>query len=202
MKPYSFSMHLLRIGAAALALVAGGAFANAASARPQARFFLDGAATVEVPIGDGDYTGAYWPSPQFGLHLGAEVWLRPHLGLAPEFAIDGGPVLDKRANPTTGRLRFQPGLRVLFGFGRGHAFFLRWLIGADLIIYGPGGSQGQGTVDPGFVTTPGLGMQFRVARHAVIGFLAGVPVALHSYGAPSTHVNADFETGFFIGYRR
>jgi len=175
---------------------------SVAQARPVTRFFLDGAVAVNIPVADGDYTNAYYPSPQLGLHLGVEIWLASHIGLAPEFALDGGPIIDRLTNPTTGRVRFQTGLRLLFGFGRGHAFFLRWLIGAELIAYGPGGSQGQGTINVGFATEPGVGMQFHVARRTVVGFLLGVPVGLHSYGAPPTHVNADFNASFFIGYRR
>jgi hypothetical protein len=172
-----------------------------AGARPVTRFFFDGAIAVNVPVADDGYTRAYWPSPEFGLHLGAEIWLTSRVGLAPEFALDGGPIIDRLTNPTTGRIRFEPGLRLLFGFGRGHAFFLRWLIGGELMAFGPGGSQGQGTLNVGFATEPGVGMQFHVARHAVLGFLAGVPVGLHSYGMPA-QLNADFNASLFLGYRR
>ena len=172
-----------------------------ANARPVARFLLDGAIGVNIPVGDGNYVDTYYPSPTFGLHLGGEIWVQRHLAVAPELALDGGPLLDRASNPTTGRARFQLGMRLLFGFGRGHAFFLRWLAGVELLAYGPGGSGGQGTVNTGFATEPGVGMQFSVSRHAVLGFLAGVPIGVHGYGRPD-EVNADFNLTFFVGYRQ
>jgi hypothetical protein len=170
--------------------------------RRSALFFLDGAGGIAIPIGDSNYVDSFYPSPRLGLRLGAEIWITRHIGLAPEFALDGGPLFGKRSNAvTTGSLRFQPGLRVLFGFGRGHAFFLRYLIGGEAFIFGPGGRGGVGTTDVGFATEPGIGMQFRIGRHAVAGFTAGFPIALHSFGTSSTSVNADFEASGFVGLR-
>ncbi len=176
--------------------------AHDARARPTARFFLDGAFGLTVPIADADYADEFYPSPAIGLRLGGEIWLRPRFGLAPEVALDGGPLVGQRSTGvTTGRFRFQPGLRVLFGFGRGHAFFLRFLVGGELFVYGPGGRGGAGTVNLGFAAEPGFGMQFRVARRAVAGFTAGFPVGAHTFGAPATFINADFALSGFVGLR-
>jgi hypothetical protein len=172
-----------------------------ANARPVARFLVDGVIGVNIPIANGNYVDSYYPSPTFGLHFGGEIWVARHFAVAPELALDGGPLLDRVTNPTTGRARFQLGMRFLFGFGRGHAVFLRWLAGAELLAYGPGGPGGQGTVNAGFATEPGVGMQFRVSRHAVVGFVNGFPIGVHSYGRPS-EVNADFDISFFVGYRQ
>jgi hypothetical protein len=176
--------------------------AKPAAGRPVAHFLLDGVAGVNVPLADSSYTFAFDPSPTFGLHLGAEVWLSSRIGLAPEFALDGGPFIGRHsAGITTGRLRFQPGLRLLVGIGHGHAVLIRWLIGGEVFVFGPGGRQGSGTLNVGFATEPGAGMQFRVARHTVLGFVVGFPIGVHSFGAPPSATNADFDVSFFVGYR-
>ncbi len=176
--------------------------ASPASARPRSGFFLDAAVGFSAPIAGAHWLDAYYPSPIFGLHLGGEIWLAHRVGLAPELALDGGPLIDQGSGRvTTGRFRFQPGLRVLFGFGAGHAFFLRWLLGGELLAYGTGGRGDVGAVNVGFATEPGVGMQFHVARHAVIGFLLGTPIGVHSFGGPN-EVNVDFAASFFVGWRR
>jgi hypothetical protein len=188
----------LRIAFVLLALLV----ASPSFARSAAGFLVDGVVGVSVPVADSNWADTYYPGPIFGLHLGAEVWLARHVGLAPEMALDGGPLIDKGSGrATAGRFRMQPGLRVLIGFGGGHALFFRWLIGAELLAYGPGGTLGAGAVNVGFATEPGFGMQFRVARHAVIGFVLGVPIGVHSLEAPS-EANVDFSASFFIGWRR
>lgn len=171
--------------------------------RASARFFLDGSAGIEIPLADQRYRDSQFPWPRIGLHLGAEIWLTRHIGLAPELALDGGPLINQ-ANPssvTTGVFRFQPGLRFLVGFGRGHAFFLRWLIGGELDVFGPGGRGGANTTNLGFATEPGLGMQFHIARHAVAGFTLGFPIGVHTFGSPATQTNVDFDMSGFIGLR-
>ncbi len=172
-----------------------------ADARPSARFLLDGVAGVAIPMGDTIYRDANYPGPVFGLRLGAELWITPHLGLAPELALEGGPLMG-HTTVNTGRARIQPGLRLLLGFGKGHAFFVRALLGADLLIFGPGAVGGLGKLDVGLVIEPGVGMQFRIARRAVLGFTVGTPVAFHSFHDPSYGTHADFEAALFVGYRR
>jgi hypothetical protein len=182
-----------------VAFAAGPAEARHATAR----FFLDGSLGFGVPIADQTYRDAFFPSPKIGLHLGAEIWVARHFGVAPEIALDGGPLIGQ-VNPssvTTGVFRFQPGVRLLFGFGNGHAFFLRWLIGGELFVFGPGGRGGANTLNLGFATEPGLGMQFKFARHAVAGFTLGFPIGVHTFGTPVTATNVDFDMSGFIGLR-
>jgi hypothetical protein len=137
------------------------------------------------------------------LHLGGEIWLSRHFGLAPEATIDGGPFIGRHSSGiTTGRFGFASGLRLLFGFSHGHAFFLRYLIGGEVLLFGPGGRLGSGATDLGFATEPGLGMQFRIARHAVIGFILGTPIGIHSYRTANNEINVDFAGSVFIGLRR
>lgn len=181
-----------------LAILAG---STSAQARPIVHPLVDGVVGVSVPVAGSGYSDVFYPSPVFGLHVGAEIWLGHHIGLAPELALDGGPFISQHTSGvTTGRFRFQPGLRVLFGFGRGHAFFLRWLFGGEIFAYGPGGREGAGQLNLGFATEPGAGMQFRVARHAVLGFVLGVPVGVHTFGNVTVS-NVDFAASFFVGYR-
>ena len=169
--------------------------------RVQARFLLDGTFGVAIPIADDEFTREFLPSPKLGLHLGAELWFTRHFGLAPELALDGGPFFERGLTSVAeGNFRFQPGLRVLFGFGRGHAFFLRFLVGGEALVFGPGGTQGAGRINVGFAAQPGLGMQFRFSRRGVAGFTLDFPVGVHSFGT-LTNVDATFDIAGFIGLR-
>jgi hypothetical protein len=172
-----------------------------AIARPSARFLLDGSLAVDIPFADAAQRDQFLPSPTVGLSLGAEIWLTPRLGLAPEFQIDGGPLIPRHSSAlSTGHARLVPGLRLLFGIGHGHALFLRWLLGLDTLIYGPGGAQGSGTFDLGVAIESGVGMQFRVARRTVLGFLVAVPVGIHDV-FDTRPVAAAVDLRFFVGLR-
>ena len=165
-------------------------------------FLFDGAVGVGVPIGDSGYTYSSLLVLKFGVRGGAELWLTPRFGLAPELAVDGGPVFEQHANGvTSGKFRVQSGLRFLVGFGRGHAVFLRWVLGAEALVYGPGGRLGAGRLNWGFLTEPGVGMQFKVARRMVLGWLIGFPVGLHTFGTPDNAIYADFDATAFLGLR-
>jgi hypothetical protein len=170
--------------------------------RVDAHFLFDGVVGLGTPIADAVHRDSFYPSPKIGLALGAEIWLTGHIGLAPELTLDGEPFLPKRSSAvTTGRVRALPGLRLLFRFAHGHAFFVRYLAGLDLLVFGPGGTLGAGKVSAGFGTEPALGMQFKVARRAVGGFTTGFPIGLHDLEGVRA-VNVDFDASFFVGYRR
>lgn len=172
-----------------------------AVARPAASFLADGSLAVDIPFAGAPHRDEFYPSPTIGLTLGAELWLSHRIGLAPVFVLDGGPLIPRRtAAVTTGHARLAPGLRLLFGVGHDRAVFLQWLLGLDTLVYGPGGSQGAGTFDLGVAVEPGVGMQFRVARHAVLGFLVAVPVAVHDV-FDTRPVGADIDLRFFVGRR-
>lgn len=168
----------------------------AAAARPvKARFFLDGALGASIPIADSIYTSEVWPTVKASLRLGAELWLSRHFGLAPELALDGAPIISRFDDGVhDGKGRFQAGLRVLAGFGNGHAFFARALVGVEVTRQ-----------PPAFTAELGVGMQFRVARRAVAGFTAGFPISVYQFetgDAPITTRHVDFDLLGFIGYRR
>jgi hypothetical protein len=191
--------------AAALVAVVAAPAPRAAAAAPAARhkvgarFFLDGAFGVTFPIADSAYRGSYFPSPELSLRLGAELWFSRHFGIAPEGAIDIVPVIDSvRGDVDFTRLRLLFGLRVLFGFGRGHAFFLRGVLGAEAWFFVDRGGVVRGNI-VAFVFEPGLGLQFHVARHMVVGFAADFPVVPHDYAPSRVQVDADLL--FFLGLR-
>ncbi len=191
----------MRRAIAILALVS--ACSGVAQARRvQAHFLLDGTLGVAIPIADDNFTRAFLPSPKFGLHLGVELWFSRHFGLAPELSLDGGPFLERAISSVSeGNFRFQPGLRVLFGFGRGHAFFLRFLLGGEALVFGPGGTQGAGQINLGLGVQPGLGMQFRFSRRGVAGFTLDFPIGVHTFGTPVNVIDATFDIAGFIGLR-
>jgi len=171
-----------------------------ANATPSARLLVDGSVGVEVPIAGTTYRDYYLPWPDVGLSLGAEIWIGRHFGLAPEITLDGGPYFEQHSTAvTTGAFRIRPGLRLLCRFGHGHAFFARFLTGAEILAFGPGGRQGSGTVNAGFAGEPGVGMQFHVARHTVLGFLVATPFSFHTFATTEPDVN--FAVRFFVGRR-
>ncbi len=187
------------VAVVSLVLVAGGA--RIARARTPTQFLFDGRLGMVAPVAGTGYADVFYPSPAFGVDLGAELWLRPKLGLAPELVLDGGPLVEQHsAAITTGRFRFTPGLRALFGFGsHGHAVFAELLVGGELFVYGAGGRQGAGTFNVGFATQPGGGMQFKLSQHTVAGFIVGVPIGVHRF---SNNVSTSVDiaaTGFFGG---
>jgi hypothetical protein len=170
-------------------------------ARPAASFLADGSLGVDLPFAGAPYRDSFYPSPTLGLTLGAEVWLSQRIGLAPAFSIDGGPLLPRRTSAvSTGHARLAPALRLLFDVGHGRAVFVQWLLGLDTFIYGPGGTLGAGKFDLGVAVDAGVGMQFRFRRHLAIGFIVGVPVAVHD-PFDTRPVDAGVDLRFFVGRR-
>jgi hypothetical protein len=92
--------------------------------------------------------------------------------------------------------------RALIGVGGGHALFLRYRLGGETLLYGSGGRLGSGKTDTGFATEPGVGAQFRIARHAVLGLSCGIPIGLHNYGTTNTETDAELAALVSFGYRR
>jgi hypothetical protein len=157
--------------------------------RVDARFFLDGAAGVSVPLADRYWRDSYSSvSPRLSLRLGVELWLDRRFALAPEVAVDA--TVPHITSATEARVRGLVGLRALVGFGRGHAFFWRFLVGVD----------GVGS-DVALGLEPGVGMQFRFARHGVAGFAIDFPIGFHRLFAPSDALQVDLSLMGFIGLR-
>jgi hypothetical protein len=159
--------------------------------RVDARFLMDFAPGITVPIADGawrDYTG---PSFKFSLRIGGELWLARGFGIAGEFDLDPEPVMT--SNGVQGRFRGMIGMRLLFGFGIG-AFFIRHAIGGDYLghVNHNGVFEGVGAL----AVEPGFGVQFRVVRHLVVGFSTDFPIAF--YDSPFA---ADVQFLGFFGLR-
>jgi hypothetical protein len=180
---------------------------SARARRLTAKFLLDGGIGVTFPIGDYYYRNAYFPSPEFMLRFGAELWFSRHFGLAPEAGIEIVPVVSNspgnRGQVDFTRLRWLFGLRLLFGFGRGHAFFLRAAFGADVEFFEvPTGFGGPRPNFAWFVFEPGLGLQFKVARRMVAGFAVDFPIVPHDYNYYGySNVQVDTSLLFFLGLR-
>jgi hypothetical protein len=154
----------------ALLIVAG--FARPAEARRvDARFFMDFAPGIAVPIADAPWRAYTSPSFKFSLRVGAELWLARGFGIAGEVDLDPEPLIT--TDRVQGRFRGMVGFRLLFGFGIG-AFFIRHAIGADYISRIPSGNILE--AQAALAVEPGVGVQFRVIRHMVVGFTVDFPV--------------------------
>ncbi len=176
--------------AAATALVAALALPQVGEARPaNVRFLFDAAPGVTIPIADNAWRGYAGPSFKLSLRIGGEIWLSRHFGIAGEIDTDPEP-LERTDARLLGRFRGLVGLRLLFGFGVG-AFYIRHAIGVDFVSEI---RTSPDTLAPavGLGVEPGVGLQFRVARHLVVGFDTAFPIGFFN----SLAVDVQF-LGFF-----
>jgi len=152
--------------------------------RVDSRFLMDFAPGLAVPIADRpwrDYTG---PSFKFSLRVGGELWVARGFGIAGEFDLDPEPLMRSDGH-VLGRFRGLIGLRLLFGFGVG-AFYIRHAMGVDYI------NDIQTSLDAragsaALAVEPGVGVQFRVVRHLVVGFDVAFPMAFYYNFAADAH---------------
>ena len=182
MKPRSLGLALLLL-----------TLPSAAEARRiESRFLLDLAPGITVPIADGGWRGDTGPSFKLSLRVGGELWVGRGFGIAGEVDLDPEPLMRSDGH-VLGRVRGLVGLRLLFGFGVG-AFFIRHAIGVDYIndIQTTPDTRGGSAA---LAVEPGLGMQFRVVRHMVVGFAVDFPIAFHYNFA------ADVQFLGFLGVR-
>jgi hypothetical protein len=114
-------------------------------------------------------------------------------GIAGEVDLDPEPLMTTNRDAVQGRFRGMIGFRMLFGFGIG-AFFIRHAIGVDYIARIPNGNilEAEGRL----AVEPGVGVQFRVVRHMVVGFSVDFPIAFYQ---PLTAIDVQFLG--FIGAR-
>ena len=187
----------MRTRAAVLALLLVPLFPSLSEARRvDSRFLLDIAPGITVPIADDGWRGYTGPSFKFSLRIGGELWIANGFGIAGEVDLDPEPVMT--SDGVQGRFRGMIGFRLLFGFRIG-AFFIRHAIGGDYLArFHPRG----GTVDvnPGALAVePGMGVQFRVVRHLVIGFSVDFPIAF--YETNNGPFAADVQFLGFLGVR-
>jgi hypothetical protein len=200
---------------AALALSAAPARAEVTAGHLKIGFLVDVGTGVALPVSDSDYKNLADPSFKFALRAGVVLYLHPKFGFAPELEFDWIPINsnDKTFDSNPGvdarfhRVRFLAGGRFIVPFGIG-SFYARLALGVDHItgnvkISYPipiiGGTVGTNVSlsSTAFTIEPGLGVQFNVVKHLVLGFFLGFPIAPnHDFGSgnsshPFTAVDVD-----------
>lgn len=164
--------------------------------RVDARFMLDVAPGVAIPVADGPYRAAFGPSFKLSSRFGAEFWFTRHFGIAGEADLDLSPLMvDVTPIEARARVRGLVGFRLLFGFRVG-AFFIRQAMGVDWI----GGSVPRAGIASGVAALgvePGFGMYFRFIRHGVAGFAVDFPVGFFNFPSYA----ADVQMLGFLGLR-
>lgn len=175
-----------------LALLGALAQSTPASARGvDARFLMDFAPGITVPIAGAGYAASTGPSFKFSLRTGAELWFNRVFGIAGDGDLGFSPMMSS-GGPTF-RFRGLVGLRLLIGFRVG-AFFIRQAIGVDYIA---GTLRSLSVLDgtSALAVEPGFGVQFRFIRHGVVGFALDFPVGFFNFLA------ADVQMLAFLGLR-
>lgn len=152
-------------------------------------FMLDLASGVAIPIADDNYTKFADPSFKLSLRAGVIFYITRNFGVAPELQFDYIPVntddgtfrktidVDAKAN----RIRALAAGRFIIPFGIGSVYF-RLGLGVDYItasytVSGAGLSTSTSRNSTAFTIEPGLGVQFNIAPHIVVGLYAGFPIA-------------------------
>jgi hypothetical protein len=181
MKPRSLVVALLLLGSSV-----------AEARRVDSRFLMDFAPGIAVPIADDGWRGYTGPSFKFSLRIGGELWFHPGIGIAGEVDLDPEPVMTG-PDGAVGRFRGLVGFRILFGFRIG-AFFIRHAMGVDYLAHvrAPGVFEAEGRL----AVEPGMGVQFRVVRHLVVGFAVDFPIAFYS-----PYLATDVQFLGFLGIR-
>jgi hypothetical protein len=169
--------------------------------RMRVGFLLDFVTGVSIPISDGDYKRYADPSFKLGLRIGAVLYISSHFGIAPEAQFDFVPVnsndntfQNNNIDAQFYRERGLLGARFIIPFGVG-SFYLRAALGVDHIggsttaFFGTFRSPSINWSSTGFTFEPGVGLQFNVVRHLVVGFYTGFPIAQHDFGTDNADVN-------------
>ncbi|MDB4970360.1 MAG: hypothetical protein JWN44_6049 [Myxococcales bacterium] len=179
-------------------------------------FLIDFVNGVSIPISDSKYKDFADASFKMGVRAGLVLYVSRHLGVAPEAEFDFIPVNSNDATYQKNgadarfyRLRGLIGGRLILPFSVG-SFYVRAMIGIDHIrgnisasAFGVTVSQDYSTT--GFTFEPGVGVQFNVAKHFVVGFTTGFPIALHDFGTnrpvPSSFTAVDVDFLGVLGVR-
>jgi hypothetical protein len=189
----------------AIALVAAPAPARAAE-EMKVGFMLDFTPGVAIPIGDSTYKHYFDASFQLGFRIGAVLYISRHFGIAPEGEFDFMPLTADSSqfpdytHPSIFRERGLFGARFIIPFGIG-SFYARFAMGVDhiggnyTVNVGPFGASAS-VSSTAFAIQPGLGLQFNVIRHLVVGFATDFPIAWHNFTSSDnnkfTAVDVDF----------
>jgi hypothetical protein len=201
-------LHKLLFATALLLLCARTAYAS-----PKIGVMVDFVNGVSIPIADGDYKNFADASYKLGIRGGVVFYVLPMLGIAPEAEFDFIPMNSNDSTFQRNGLDAQFyrergifGARFIIPFGIG-SFYARAMFGVDHI----GGSTAvtlAGTrfstdySSTGFTFEPGLGIQFNIIKHLVIGFATGFPIATHDFGTNRPHFTAvDVDFLAVVGFR-
>jgi opacity protein-like surface antigen len=190
-------VQMMRVHNYILALLLATASVSRAHAdRLKIAFMGDFVSGIAVPLGDSNYKKFTDPSFKVGVRAGAIFYVHPRFGIAPEAELDWIPIntndntyQNNQIDAQFNRVRFMLGGRFIVPFGIG-SFYARIGFGVDYIT----GSTAPtfniplvGRLTTSFSSTafgfePGLGVQFNVVPHLVIGGAMGFPIASHNFG--------------------
>ncbi len=187
--------------AAALALLC--ARTTHAAEHMKVGFMADFVSGISIPIADGDYKNYADASFKMGVRLGAVLYVHPKFGVAPEFEFDFIPVNSNDATFQNNGLDAQFyreralfGARFIVPFSIG-SFYARAGLGVDhiggsvTVNVGPVHASSDYS-STGFTFEPGVGVQFNIVKHLVLGVSSGFPIALHDFGSSSPTRNSKF----------
>lgn len=181
-----------------------------AAERLKLGFMADFVSGVSIPVSDSDYKNFADASFKMGVRAGVVLYVLPNLGIAPEGEFDFIPINTNDARYQNNGLDAQfyrerglIGARFIVPFGIG-SFYARAMFGVDhiggSITLNPAGIRiSQDYSSTGFTFEPGVGLQFNIIQHLVVGFSTGFPIALHDFGnrtpttsQKTTAVDVDF----------
>jgi hypothetical protein len=162
----------MRLRAILIALALAFVAKPAEARRINGKFLMDFAPGISVPIANDSWTHYADPSFKFSLRIGGELWFTRHFAFAGEVDLDPQPQM-RTDGAVLGRVRTLVGFRLVFGFGIG-AFYIRHAIGVDWLQDVPTLNPRSG--EAVLAVEPGVGLQFHVARHLVVGFDNAFPI--------------------------
>ncbi len=183
------------------------------AAPPKMGVMVDFVNGISIPIADSDYKNFADASYKLGIRGGVVFYVLPNFGIAPEAEFDFIPVNSNDGTFQNNgfdaqfyRERGLIGSRFIIPFGIG-SFYLRAMFG----VYHIGGTVSVNVIgnristdysSTGFTFEPGLGVQFNIIKHLVIGLTTGFPIATHDFGNNKPHFTAvDVDFLAVVGFR-
>lgn len=201
-------LHNLLFATALLLLCARTTYAS-----PKMGVMVDFVNGVSIPIADGDYKNFADAAYKLGVRGGVVFYVLPRLGIAPEAEFDFIPMNSNDATFQRNGIDAQFyrergifGARFIVPFGIG-SFYARAMFGVDHIggsasVTIAGAKFSTDYSSTGFTFEPGLGIQFNIVKHLVIGFATGFPIATHDFGTNKPHFTAvDVDFLAVVGFR-
>jgi opacity protein-like surface antigen len=175
--------HIIKL-ALLLALLGAASTAHA----EKVTFMLDLAGGITIPIADDDYKSFTDTSFKLSLRPGAVFYINRHFGAAVEGELAWVPVNsndtnfeDNNIDARFHRVRLLGGGRFIVPFGIG-SVYVRAALGLDHLtgsITVPKSGpirRSFSSSSTAFTFEPGLGVQFNVVRHLVVGLYCGFPI--------------------------